>query len=177
MLPKTVISRYSNTYAKKPKRLGIWVLPFGRLKMVTSTYSNILLSVSMINIDEWACNWAAKYGHLDCLKYLHETAKAPWDSLAVRYAHDYNHTECLQYLLDNNCPLPRHWRYEAWRVTHLIKTLTHRGRQRERERHLQNIAHEMKEKHDAIKFPRTHAFRSSRGGRNNNNTTAAKKKR
>ena len=22
---------------------------------------------------------AAKYGHLDCLKYLHETAKAPWD--------------------------------------------------------------------------------------------------
>jgi hypothetical protein len=23
MLPKTVISRYSNTYAKKPKRLGI----------------------------------------------------------------------------------------------------------------------------------------------------------
>ena len=23
---------------------------------------------------------AAKNGHLDCLKYLHETAKAPWDS-------------------------------------------------------------------------------------------------
>ena len=38
------------------------------------------------------------------------------------------------------------------RVTHLIKTLTHRGRQRERERHLQNIAHEMKKKHDAIQF-------------------------
>ena len=33
----------------------------------------------------------------------------------------------------------------------------------------------MKEKHDAIKFPRPHAFRSSRGGTNNNNTTAAKK--
>ena len=59
-----------------------------------------------------ACCEAAKHGHLDCLKYLHETAKAPWDSLAVRYAHDYNHTKCLQYLLDNNCPLPRHWRYE-----------------------------------------------------------------
>ena len=61
---------------------------------------------------EDACEFAAKNGHLDCLKYLHETAKAPWDSLAVRYAHDYNHPECLQYLLDNNCPLPRHWRYE-----------------------------------------------------------------
>ena len=41
---------YSNTYAKKSKRLGILILPLGRLKMVISTYSNILLSVSMINI-------------------------------------------------------------------------------------------------------------------------------
>ena len=32
VLPKTVISSASNTYAKKPKRLGIWALPFGRLK-------------------------------------------------------------------------------------------------------------------------------------------------
>ena len=55
MLPKTVISSASNTYAKKSKRLGIGELPLGRLKMVISTYSNILLSVSMINIDEWAC--------------------------------------------------------------------------------------------------------------------------
>ena len=50
MLPKTVISRYSNTYAKKRKRLGIGELPLGRLKMVIFTYSNILLSVSMMNI-------------------------------------------------------------------------------------------------------------------------------
>ena len=50
MLPETVISRYSNTYAKKPKRLGIGQLPLGRLQMVISTYSNILLSVSMINM-------------------------------------------------------------------------------------------------------------------------------
>ena len=35
-----------------------------------------------------ACYNAAKYGHLDCLKYLHETAKAPWDSRAVRYAQE-----------------------------------------------------------------------------------------
>ena len=78
VLPKTVISSASNTYAKKRKRLGIRVLPIGRLKMVISTYSNILLSVSMINMTYSACKLAAKNGHLDCLKYLHETAKAPW---------------------------------------------------------------------------------------------------
>ena len=111
LLPKTVISRYSNTYAKKPKRLGILELPLGRLKMVIFTYSNILSSVSLINITNWRVR-AAKYGHLDCLKYLHETAKAPWDSWAVRDAHRNNHSECLQYLLDNNCPLPRGWSYE-----------------------------------------------------------------
>jgi hypothetical protein len=61
---------------------------------------------------ELACERAAEFGHLDCLKYLHETAKAPWNSEAVYYAHEKNHLECLQYLLDNNCPLPRDWRYE-----------------------------------------------------------------
>ncbi len=50
MLPMKVISRYSNTYTKKPKRLGSRVLPIGRLQMVISTYSNILLIVNMINI-------------------------------------------------------------------------------------------------------------------------------
>jgi len=59
-----------------------------------------------------ACGYAAKYGHLDCLKYLHETAKAPWDYVAVFEAHKNNQTECVQYLLDNNCPLPDGWRYE-----------------------------------------------------------------
>jgi len=61
---------------------------------------------------EGACACAAKNGHLDCLKYLHETAKAPWSSLAVYYAHENNHPDCVQYLLNNNCPLPRGWRYE-----------------------------------------------------------------
>jgi hypothetical protein len=49
---------------------------------------------------------------LDCLKYLHETAKAPWDYRAVRFAHENKHPDCVQYLLDNNCPLPDGWRYE-----------------------------------------------------------------
>ena len=61
---------------------------------------------------EWVCVLAANHGHLDCLKYLHETAKAPWDSEAVRWAHEKNRTECVHYLLDNNCPLPDGWRYE-----------------------------------------------------------------
>jgi len=59
-----------------------------------------------------ACIAAAMHGHLDCLKYLHETAKAPWNDWSVYHAHKRNQTECLQYLLDNNCPLPRGWRYE-----------------------------------------------------------------
>ena len=58
------------------------------------------------------CEYAAKNGHLDCLKYLHETAKWPWYSEAVREAHLTDQTECLQYLLDNDCPLPERWSYE-----------------------------------------------------------------
>ena len=57
--------------------------------------------------------WAAEKGHLDCLKHLHETAKAPWDENAVREAHKKNHPECLQYCLDNDCPLPGDWSYEG----------------------------------------------------------------
>ena len=53
MLPKTVNSSASNTYTKKPKRLGILGLPQGRLKMVIFTYSNTLLSVNIINITIW----------------------------------------------------------------------------------------------------------------------------
>jgi hypothetical protein len=62
--------------------------------------------------NEVVCELAARNGRLDCLKYLRETAKAPWDSWAVREAHENDQPECVQYLLDNNCPLPEGWRYE-----------------------------------------------------------------
>jgi hypothetical protein len=47
------------------------------------------------------------------LKYLHETAKAPWNEGALEGAHENNHPDCVQYLLDTNCPLPPGWRYEG----------------------------------------------------------------
>ena len=85
----------------------------GRLKMVISTYSNILLSVSTMNLTRLRVVEAAEEGHLDCLKYLRETAKAPWDSQAAYSCARMNkHPECVQYLLDNNCPIPDGWRYE-----------------------------------------------------------------
>ena len=62
---------------------------------------------------EYACEYAAAFGHLDCLKYLHETAKVPWNEDAIREAHFNDHPECLQYLLDNDCPLPDGWLYEG----------------------------------------------------------------
>ena len=92
VLPKTVISRYSNTYAKKQKRLGIILLRFGGL----SGHLHILeylVERKFEKYDACACMLAARNGHLECLKYLHETAKAPWDSHAVRKAHENNQPE------------------------------------------------------------------------------------
>ena len=67
-------------------------------------------------IDVWACAHAAHSGHLECLKYLREEVKAPWDESSVFWAHMNDHPECVQYLLDNNCPLPFGWRYEDGEV-------------------------------------------------------------
>ena len=112
VLPRTVISSASNTYAKKSKRLGIWVLPTLAAENGHLHILEYLVERKYDKYDELACELAARNGHLDCLKYLHETAKAPWDSHAVRKAHENNQPECVQYLLDNNCPLPFGWRYE-----------------------------------------------------------------
>ena len=55
---------------------------------------------------------AAENGHLDCLKYLHETAKAPWNSRRRTLRAREQPPDCVQYLLDNDCPLPDGWSYE-----------------------------------------------------------------
>ena len=34
--------------------------------------------------------YAARNGHLDCLKYLHETAKAPWTKMRYEKRTEYN---------------------------------------------------------------------------------------
>ena len=88
-------------------RSAAWAAENGHLHIL-----EYLVERKFDKYNEYACEYAAMNGHLDCLKYLHETAKAPWDEDAVQGAHENNQTECVQYLLDNNCPLPRGWRYE-----------------------------------------------------------------
>jgi hypothetical protein len=51
-------------------------------------------------IDAWACAKAARYGHLECLKYLREEAKAPWDSGTANLAALNGHLHILEYLVE-----------------------------------------------------------------------------
>ena len=102
------ILKYLREVAKAPWdwRIAAWAAKNGHLHILE------YLADRKFAFNTTACIAAAMHGHLDCLKYLRETAKAPWDSWAVRDAHYYKQPECLQYLLDNNCPLPYGWRYE-----------------------------------------------------------------
>jgi hypothetical protein len=51
-------------------------------------------------VDEDACANAARYGHLECLKYLREEAKAPWDSWTANWAAENGHLHILEYLVE-----------------------------------------------------------------------------
>ena len=101
--------KYLREEAKAPwdSRTAAWSAQNGQLHIL-----EYLVERKYDQFDKNACLWAALNGHIDCLKYLRETAKAPWNSRGVYYAHKNKQPECLQYLLDNNCPLPRGWRYE-----------------------------------------------------------------
>ena len=112
MLPETVISRYSNTYAKKSNCLGMVGLPTRAAQNGHLHILEYLVERKYDEFHELAYLYAAEKGHLDCLKYLRETAKAPWNSQAIFMARVNKHFECVQYLLDNNCPIPDGWRYE-----------------------------------------------------------------
>ena len=51
-------------------------------------------------IDAWACALAADGGQLECLKYLREEAKAPWDSSTATFAAKNGHLHILEYLVE-----------------------------------------------------------------------------
>ena len=54
----------------------------------------------------WACTMAAKGGHLNCLKFLHEN-KCRWSKNTAKAASNYGHLDCLIYLHEHNCPIDR----------------------------------------------------------------------
>jgi hypothetical protein len=51
-------------------------------------------------IDEDACAFAVFNGHLECLKYLREEVKAPWDSHTATWAAENGHLHILEYLVE-----------------------------------------------------------------------------
>ena len=52
-------------------------------------------------MSERACAFAAKNGHLECLKYVHEEAKAPWDFWTAEWAAENGHLHILEYLVEH----------------------------------------------------------------------------
>jgi len=67
----------------------------GNLEMVKYCVAN------KCPVDEWTCVCAARYGHLECLKYLREEAKAPWDLRTATWAHQNGHLHILEYLIES----------------------------------------------------------------------------
>ena len=55
-------------------------------------------------IGDFTCARAAENVHLECLKYLREGAKAPWDSSVLYFARANKHLECLRYAVEKKCP-------------------------------------------------------------------------
>ena len=51
-------------------------------------------------IDEYACTYCCRNGHLECLKCLREEAKAPWDSDTAYWAAANGHLHILEYLVE-----------------------------------------------------------------------------
>ena len=91
---------------KKCEWDGRTILPAasqGNLEMVKYCVAN------ECPITVWACAFAAKNGHLECLKYLHEEAKAPWDWRSAAWAAEYGHLHILEYLVERKFD-----KYDAW---------------------------------------------------------------
>jgi len=66
----------------------------GNLEMVKYCVAN------QCPISEYACENAAENGHLECLKYLHEEVKVPWDFYIAVCAAQSGHLHILEYLVE-----------------------------------------------------------------------------
>jgi hypothetical protein len=53
------------------------------------------------------CKEAAKFGRLDCLRYLHGERGWSWSITTCRAAAEHNQLECLMYAHENKCPWDR----------------------------------------------------------------------
>ena len=53
-------------------------------------------------LHENGCHWAARNGHLECLKYAHEN-RCPWTADTCEYASKNNHIECIKYAHEHGC--------------------------------------------------------------------------
>ena len=75
----------------------------GNLEMVKYCVAN-KCPIGTALRDAGACANAAENGQLECLKYLREEAKAPWDYEVLHFAHAKKHLECLRYAVEKKCP-------------------------------------------------------------------------
>ena len=66
----------------------------GNLEMVKYCVAN------KCPIGTGACAYAAENGHLECLKYLREEVKAPWDFRTASWAAAKGHLHILEYLVE-----------------------------------------------------------------------------
>lgn len=66
-----------------------------------------------------ACHFAAKYGHLDTLKWLVRTARSHWmPNVIVDAAAKNGHLNCLKWAMHHGCETPRHILPEVARNGH-----------------------------------------------------------
>ena len=76
---------------------------FSTLEIPEVTVVSIDICDECSSNNERATWFAARYGHLDCLKYLHENG-CPWKENATWSAASNGHLDCLKYLHENECP-------------------------------------------------------------------------
>ncbi|CAL6354517.1 unnamed protein product [Bathycoccus prasinos] len=67
-------------------------------------------------IDALACANAAENGHLECLKYLREEVKAPWDFRTANWAALNGHLHILEYLVER-----KYYKYNGWACWYAAK--------------------------------------------------------